>query len=303
MAKNFTFAQFKAQYPDDDACLAAILHRKYGDEPACPGCGVAPAKLHRISGRRAFACQDCGHHVYPCAGTVFEHSSTSLTLWFHAMYLMTATRNGVAAKELQRQLGVTYKCAWRIGHQLRLLMDARAKAQNPGPLSGHIEIDETYFGGKSKNRHASKRNGSRGRGTVGKTIVMGMVERDGAVITHIVPDTKTETLETKVAEYVEPGSLVSTDEMSSYRRLSSMGYRHVSVNHNRDEYVNGIHHTNTIEGFWSHLKKGILSTHVSVSPQHLEKYVREFGFRFNYRHEPAEMFSRLLAQVSRAAIS
>jgi predicted RNA-binding Zn-ribbon protein involved in translation (DUF1610 family) len=133
MAAKYTFAQFKAQYPNDGACLDAILQRRYGTLEACPHCGIV-GKLSRIEGRRAYACQ-AGCHIYPCAGTVFEHSSTLLTLWFHAMYLMTTTRNGVSGKELQRQLGVTYKCAWRIGQQLRLLMGAR-DAANSGQIEG-----------------------------------------------------------------------------------------------------------------------------------------------------------------------
>ena len=148
MADKFTFQQYKNQFPDDDACLAAILERRYGKADACPKCGVV-GKLTKIEGRRAYACKE-GCHTYPCAGTIFEHSSTPLTLWFHAMYLMTATRNGVSAKELQRQLGVTYKCAWRIGQQLRDLMSMRAKSQFSGPMSGHVEMDETYIGGKRK---------------------------------------------------------------------------------------------------------------------------------------------------------
>src|SRR5882724_10889307 len=167
MVDKFTFAQFKSQYPDDDACLQAILERHYHTSDACPNCGIV-GKLTRVTGRRSFACKE-GCHIYPCAGTVFEHSSTSLTLWFHAMYLMTATRNGVSAKELQRQLGVTYKCAWRIGHQLRELMAARDEAMNPGPLTGHVEIDETYVGGKIKGNRLSKiRN---------KIAVVGAIER------------------------------------------------------------------------------------------------------------------------------
>ncbi len=122
MAAKFTFKQFQAQYPDDHECLDSILSRRYAHADACPHCGVI-GKLSRIEGRRAYACKQ-GCHVYPCAGTVFEKSTTALTLWFHAMYLMSATPNGVSAKELQRQLGVTYKCAWRIGHQLRTLMGA-----------------------------------------------------------------------------------------------------------------------------------------------------------------------------------
>ena len=294
MAKQYTFAQFKSEYPDDEACLAAILRRKYGKEP-CPGCGVVPSKLHRISGRRAYACQDCGHHVYPCAGTVFEHSSTSLTLWFHATYLMTATRNGVAAKELQRQLGVTYKCAWRIGHQLRVLMAARAQAENPGKLSGHIEVDESYVGGKHP--------GKRGRGAKGKTIVFGMLKRKGSIKARIVPDVKRATLRPIITDNVKLGSVISTDELNSYRNLPEIGYKHGACNHSAEQYVIGIHHTNGLEGFWSHLKRGIVSTHASVSPQHLQKYVDEFAYRFNHRHEPALMFNRVLAQISKPTTS
>lgn len=298
MSKQYTFAQFKAQYPDDDACLVAILRRKHGDEPACPGCGVVPAKLHRISGRRAYACQDCGHHLYPCAGTVFEHSSTPLTLWFHAMYLMTTTRNGVAAKELQRQLGTTYKCAWRIGHQLRILMDARAKAENPGQLSGHLELDETYIGGKIKVKRRGK-----GEYLKNKSTVFGMVRRNGPIRTWVVPNEQKGTLVPIIQNNVQPGSVISTDTHRSYKSLKGLGYSHRSVNHDLEEWVRGDCHVNSIEGFWSHLKKGIKSTHVSVSRQHLEKYVREFGFRFNHRHEPESMFRKLLAQISNPIIS
>ena len=292
MAKQYTFAQFKSEYADDEACLTAILRKKHDKELACPGCGVVPAKLHRISGRRAFACQDCGHHVYPCAGTVFEHSSTPLALWFHAMYLMTATRNGVEAKELQRQLGVTYKCAWRIGHQLRALMAARAKAENPRPMNGHVEVDETYVGGRRK-------GGKRGRGAEGKTIVFGMLKRAGSLKARIVPDVKRKTLRPIIAANVEAGSVISSDELGSYKKLTEMGYIHGACNHSAEQYVVGVYHVNGVEGFWSHLKRGIVSTHASVSPQHLQKYVDEFAYRYNNRHDPAEMFRRLFAQISR----
>jgi transposase-like protein len=287
---KYTFAQFQSQFPDDDACLLAILHRKHGENPTCPGCGVVASKFHRIEGRRAFACQWCGYHLYPCVGTPFEHSSTKLTLWFHAMYLMTATRNGVSAKELQRQLGVTYKCAWRIGHQLRELMAARAKAENPPTMSGHVELDEAYVGGK--------RPGTRGRGAKGKAIVFGMVQRDGEFRGRVVPDVKRATLEPIIVQNIDAGSVISTDEMPSYKRLKKAGFNHGRVNHHVGEYVRGIHHTNGVEGFWSHLKRGIRSTHASVSPKHLQKYVDEFGYRFNHRHDPEQMFSTLLSQIS-----
>lgn len=294
MTEKYTRKQFQAQYPDDAACLLAVLARRYGSTDVCPHCGIV-GKLTRIEGRRAFACKE-GCHIYPCAGTVFEKSRTTLTDWFYAMYLMTATRNGVSAKELQRQLGVTYKCAWRIGHQIRELMSARDEANNHGPLTGHVEIDETYVGGKRK-----------GKGQMGKkshrTIVMGILQRDGAVKTSIVPNVQRSTLLPIVQANVQVGSTISSDELSSYRTLAKYGYVHGTVDHADGEYVSGIFHTNSIEGFWSHLKRGIRSTHASVSPKHLLKYVNEFAFRYNNRHAPADMFQRMLAQISKPIIS
>lgn len=289
MAAKYTKQQFQAQYPDDAACLLAVIQRRYGDIDCCPNCGVV-GKLTRIEGRRAFACKE-GCHIYPCAGTIFEHSSTPLTDWFYAMYLITATRNGVSAKELQRQLGVTYKCAWRIGHQLRELMAARDKANDPGPLKGHVEVDETYVGGK--------RPGKRGRGAAGKSVVFGMLEREGNVRSKVVPNAQRGTLRPIIRENVAPGTTVSSDEFHPYRILKAHGYIHGTVGHRKGEYVKGIHHTNSIEGFWSHLKRGIQSTHASVSRKHLQKYVDEFSFRYNNRHAASEMFARMLAQISK----
>lgn len=291
---KFTFANFKAQYPDDDACLRAILERRYGKADACPKCGIV-GKLTKIEGRRAYACKE-GCHIYPCAGTIFEHSPTPLHIWFHAMYLMTSTRNGVSAKELQRTFGMTYKCAWRIGHQLRILMAARADAQNPGPLSGHVEVDETFIGGR-KHRSKERRHGDK----QDKAIVLGLVQRGGPLRGKVVKSTGSMRLIPEIMENVATGTTISSDEWNVYKRyLPTLGYNQGYVTHSADEYVNGIHHTNTLEGFWSHLKRGIRSTHVAVSRQHLQKYVDEFAFRFNNRQAPADMFNRLVRQVSRA---
>lgn len=298
---KYTKKQFQTQYPDDGACLDAILKRQLERDPSCHGCGVTPAKFHRITGRRGYACQDCGHHVFPCVGTIFQHSSTPLTDWFYAMYLMTATRNGVSGKELQRQLGVTYKCAWRIGHQLRILMAARDKATTPEQLSGHVEIDETYVGGVKKTG-PNKSGPKLANKLDNKSCVMGMVERGGAFKGHVVPNAKKVTLLPLVTKSVADGSTISTDELKSYVTLPQHGYYHGIVRHSLNEYVRGIHHTNRIEGFWSHLKRGISSTHVSVSRKHLQKYVDEFAFRYNNRKAPADMFARMLNQVSKTTI-
>lgn len=286
---KYTFKQFQAEFPTDEACLDRIMIEQHGGTDIdCPKCGVA-SRFTRITKRRAYACQDCGHHIYPCVGTIFEKSRTKLTLWFHAMYLMTSTRNGVAAKELQRQLGVTYKCAWRIAHELRKLMEA---ADDHGPLSGHVEIDETVIGGRQTWEEREK------DGT-NKTIVVGIVERDGILRAGPIPDTTTNTLARVIADNIKPGATISTDEHYGYRVLEVSPYEHGTVKHNAKEYVRGKHHVNTLEGHWAQLKKAIASTHVHVSAKHMWKYVSEFSYRRNMRHSHALMFDHLLVSLSK----
>ena len=171
MPKTYTFLQFQADYPDSDACLDKIMDLRYSDKPVCHEC-KRETKYHRIAKRRAYACQFCGAHVYPCVGTPFEKSTTPLYKWFYAMYLFTTTRHGVPAKELERQLGVTYKCAWRMAHEIRKLMGGT----DTTALFGKVEVDETYVGGK-------KSGGKRGRGAPGKTVVVGLktAQRAGEV--------------------------------------------------------------------------------------------------------------------------
>ena len=285
---SYTFKDFQAQYPDDEACLAQLMATKFGGtEITCPSCGVVKAKFHPMHTRKAYACQECGHHIYPCAGTIFHKSSTNLTKWFFAMYLMTSTRHGVAAKELERQLGVTYKTAWRMAHELRKLM---ASADYKGPLSGHVEVDETVIGGYQKKR------ARRAKGT-NKTIVMGLVERDGRIIAGPVPDAFMGTLVPIIEENVIAGSRISTDEHRSYQNLG-LTYDHQTVNHTKKEYVRGDIHTNTLEGHWGHFKRAILGTHVHISAKHLWKYVGEFSYRRNYRQSHSLMFSRLIEAIS-----
>lgn len=279
---KYTFKQFQGEFPNDDACLDRIMEVRHGFE-YCPKCGTV-GKLTRIQGRRAYACKE-GCHIYPCAGTVFEHSSTPLSLWFHAMYLMTSTRNGVAAKELQRQLGVTYKCAWRIGHQLRELMGGNPSRKK----HKHVEIDETYIGGKSNEI---------GRPVKTKAAVLGILERKGNVIAKVVPNVKVGTLFPIIEENVQKGTYVSTDALPAYKKLHALGYRQGAVAHHKHQWKNGIFCTNGIEGFWGHLKKGIRSTHIHVSAEYLQKYVDEFSFRYNNRHEPYAMFNRLVRLIS-----
>lgn len=287
---KYTFKQFQAQFPDDQACLLAIMNVRHGGTKlTCPGCGAVDAQFHPMTKRRAFACQECGHHIYPCAGSIFHKSRTKLTNWFFAMYLMTSTRHGVAAKELERQIGCTYKTAWRMAHELRKLMAAAEGGK--GPLSGHVEIDETLVGG---------RNTGEGQANymANKTTVFGMLERDGRVLAGPIPNRKAFVLEGTIARNVQRGATISTDEYSGYVNLGPMGYTHGTVNHSADEWVSGIHHVNSIEGFWSQLKRSIRGTHIHVSRKHLWKYVSEFSYRRNMRVSHRAMFDLLMVSLS-----
>jgi transposase-like protein/predicted RNA-binding Zn-ribbon protein involved in translation (DUF1610 family) len=284
---RYTFKQFQAEYPNDERCLEKLMEINHGGTHIfCPGCGVK-THFHLMTKRKAYACQDCGHHIHPCAGTIFHKSRTPLTKWFFAMYLMTSTRHGVAAKELERQLGVTYKCAYRMAHQLRKLM---AAADHSGPLSGHVEIDETLIGGHVKGK-------GRGPQRERKTVLFGMLERDGKLRTGPVPDATQFTLEPIILENVTWGSTISSDGHSAYKQLSAT-YVHGVVDHSAEEYVRGIHHTNSIEGHWSHFKRAIAGTHIHVSAKHLWKYAAEFNYRRNFRASHTMMFNRLVASFS-----
>lgn len=244
--------------------------------------GGQAGAFRKLSKLPAYTC-NCGHHIHPMVGTPFERSSTPLQKWFYAMYLFTTSCHGVPAKELQRQLGVTYKTAWRIGHEIRKYM---GKVDGDFLLSGTIEADETMIGGVRK--------GKRGRAAVGKTVVFGMLERGGDVITHIVPNVRLHTLHKLIVESTVPGAALQTDELPSYQTIDTKGYSHTTVNHSEGEYVRGKTHTNSIEGFWAQLKRSIQGTHIHVSKQHLAKYLGEFEFRYNMRQTPWLMFDCLL---------
>jgi len=283
---KFTIDHFREMFPDDNACLDAIMYIRYGKLKKCPKC-KKETKFHRVKKRTCYECQWCGYQLYPMKGTILEKSTTPLHLWFYAIYLMTATRSGVSAKEFQRQLGVTYKCAWRIAHQIRSLMGDEETPR----FSGKVEIDDTYMGGKRK--------GKRGRGAGGKTPVLGMIERKGSVKGQVIKDVKKKTVTPIIKASLEKGAVVSTDEFLSYRTLGDEGYAHDFVKHGAKEYVRDECHTQSIEGFWSWLKRGIKGTHVWVSRKHLQKYINEFAFRYNQRKMGGLMFFSLLDNLTK----
>ncbi len=290
MTKPLSVIEFFKQFPDNDTCLDHLMKTRYGESLDCPKCGKH-GKFHRRKKRPIYECQWCRHHISPMTGTPFERSRTPLVKWFYAMYLFTTSRHGVPAKELQRQLSVTYKCAWRMGHEIRKYM-TDVDGDN-GSFSGHVEADETYIGGRKKT-NKFRAGMSRVDAIRAKTIVFGIVERGGDVQTYVIEKRSRKSVQPYIERHVTKDATISTDEAHCYRFLKKAGYNHGHVCHEAEEWVRGIHHTNSIEGFWSRLKNSIKGTHVHVSKKHLPKYLGEFEYRYNMRANPSLMFDRLL---------
>lgn len=285
--KSQNIAQFFKQFPDDETCLQHLFNVRFGQGFECPSCGRA-SKWFRIKAERAYSCQFCGHHLHPTVGTPFEATRTPLQMWFYAIYLFTTTRNGVAAKELQRQLGVTYKTAWRMAGLIREHMATVDGDEMLGGSGQIVEIDETLIGGSVE----GKGSGYKGN----KTAVVGLMERGGNVVTKVVTSRHRAPMERIVLDTVQPGSTVATDEFGSYRRLDTLGFDHVTVRHNKGQYTtpNG-GGVNSIEGFWAQLKRSINGTHIHVSSKHLWKYAKEAEYRFNRRDCASMMLPELLS--------
>lgn len=291
--KKYTLTQFKANYPTNEACLDRIFQLRYGNL-VCPKC-ESDKQFTKVKDRRSYQCPSCGFQIYPTQGTIFEKTTTPLTYWFYAIFLQTTTRNGVAAKELERQLNVCYKTALRMSHQIKLLM---AYSKSNEPFTGVIQADESFFGGLNRNRHADKKvTESQGRSTKDKTPVFGMVDLKGNISAHVVTDTKGTTLKPIIQKHVDKNnSIVITDEWLGYSRIKEE-FQHVVIKHLEQEYVRGGFHTNTIEGFWSQLKRTIKGTHIHVSRKHLQKYVDEVAFRYMHKDKQDEMFEAILKNV------
>ncbi len=290
MSKAPTLRQFQKRFPTEESCLEHLMRTRFGERHACDKCGK-DAKFYRVKERRSYACEHCGFQVYPTAGTPFDRTRTPLRDWFFVMFQFVTSRNGVAAKEVQRQLGVTYKTAWRMCDLIRAHMGALDGNSPIGGAGTDVEIDETFIGGKRRGQ------GNRSN----KAVVVGMVERGGDVVTKVVAGQKRENILPAVTENVIPGGTVHTDYLHSYRVLGEMGYTHLRTNHAAGEYVSREtgSHTQSIEGFWSALKRGINGTYIHVSQKHLPKYLAEFEFRHNLRQSPHLMLDRLLTGFGR----
>lgn len=287
---QYSIMEFMREFPDDDTCLNWLWRSRYsedGKHAECPKCeAVTEFRRYDTQPRRqSWTCTSCGLHIHPTAGTIFHKSRTSLHLWFYAIYLITSTRCGISAKQLEREIGVTYKTAWRMMNLIR----TKLMAQDDIKLSGLVEADETYFGGRRK--YAT---GRPGQGDKKKIPIFAMVEREGQVVALTVPNVKRSSLLPHMVERILPKSTVYTDEMATYNGLLSSKYTHKRIHHTSKVYVMGDIHTNTIEGFFSLLKRGIGGVYHAVSTKHLQSYLSEYAWRYNHRNGEAQFAALLL---------
>jgi transposase-like protein len=299
---SYSVMEFMREYPNDEACLEWLWRNRCapdGEHAYCPRCATART-FRRYKGsrqRQVWTCTSCSFQLSPTAGTIFHKSSTSLHLWFYAMWIMTSTRCGISAKQLERELGVTYKTAWRM---FNLIRNRLMTQDETGMLGGEVEVDETWIGGEMRE---SERRKLRAEGKLHgpymkeRETVIGMVERKGRVIALHIPSRQGYTLAYTVREHVDAGCSLYTDDFHGY---NSLGYRYnrQTINHSLRIYARDDVHTQTVEGFFALLKNGIRGTYHFVSPKWLEGYVNEYVWRYNHREDEEAQLKTLLLRAT-----
>ena len=287
MAKDTKYGirELQAEFPTQDACLDYLFDTLHSRKCSCDG------RYARINGRKQFQCSKCRYQIAPMAGTLFEKSTSPLSLWFHAIFIFSNAKSGISAKEMERQLNVTYKTAWRILKLIRASLK-----QDTRPLSGMVEMDEAFFGGKGV---GGKYNKNQKKIMEDKAKVIAAVERGGEMRAKKVSDVSSQTIGSFLEDNVRPdGTCLMTDESNRYDKVA-VGYDRLTVNHSKKKYaVDGIH-INHIESFWAHVKRSIKGTHKVVSKKHLQEYLDGFVFHYNNRGNDKERFASLLLAIVR----
>jgi transposase len=300
---DYSLMEFMGMFPNDAACLEQLWRDRFapdGSHAYCTRC-ERERKFHRTKTRASYTCDTCGLHVHPQKGTIFERSSTSLHLWFYAMYLMASTRCGISAKQMERELGVTYKQAHKMMKRIRTLM-----GDDGEPLSGDVEIDETSIGGKPRKPHGTPRGIAVGPPRYGqgaahaktKPTVLGMVERGGRIRFRVIASRHGAVLSRAVIANVNPDSIIFTDDWASYKPLKDRYIAHKIINHSAGEYVRGDTYTNTIEGAFGNMKTGMRGVYKKVSPRYLQSYLDEYAWRHNAKREGSALFGQLLDRAA-----
>ena len=268
--------EFMQVFSNDYICREYFEKQRWNGKPVCPHCGN-DKNIYKLGKAGQYKCSECYKKFTVTVGTVFEGGKAPLQKWFCAMYLITAHSKGISSLQLGKDIGVTQKTAWFMLHRIREMLTEK----NPQALNNIVESDESFFGGKEKNKHAHKKTEGT-QGGSGKAVVLGLLERGGNIKTTQIENREGETLLPIIAEQVTPGATIATDELRGYSQLSK-NYTHLTVNHSMGEYVNGLAHTNGVEGFWSLMKRGINGIQHSVSKKHLHRYCDEYAYRYNSR--------------------
>jgi transposase-like protein len=283
---KYTYKDLEEQFPDEDTCLQFIFENLHSKDCSCGGVYT------KVKGRKQYQCSKCRYQIAPMAGTIFHKSVTPLTDWFYALFIFSNAKSGISAKELERQLGCTYKCAWRMLKQIRTALE-----QDNDKLDGDVETDTGYFGGRFR---SGKYNEKQKEAMAAKSVVMGAVSRGGEVRVKVVPDASAHTHATFLNENVSKEARLMTDGGTIYRN-SAKGYNRQSVNHYKKEYVRGDVHVNNMEMFWGHMKRSIKGTHKTISKAYLQSYLDAFAFHYNNRHSDIDRFGVLLGTLLRVS--
>ena len=310
MTFNFkSLAQVLKYFSDEKVCYDFLEHQLWGGNPACPHCGSIHVYTRKNRSKKLaelnipeYKCAEkgCNKNFTVKVGTIFESSKLDLQIWFAAIWLCTTTSKGISSANLAKQLGITQKTSWFVLSRIREMFKETA----PDMLTGEVEIDETYVGGKDHNRHKSKK--TKGTGMVEKAPMVGFLQRGGKVILKAIPvgSANTLTIAPLVEKTVSKEAVIITDGFGAYKKVGKLFKEHGIVEHGNGEYVNGKFHTNTIEGFWSIMKRGIIGVYHFTSAKHLQRYCDEYSYRYNNRDLTLQdKFGKAVQGASKARIT